>query len=143
MDPALFHELCQLASATAARFPSVALVLLFGSVARDQARGDSDADIGVLGGDFWQKLELGSVLASRLGREPHVVELERAPEALAYEVARTAIVLFERVPGIWPRYQGGAATRFFDFQPAHRRFVEGARRRLIRELQSRQGVERG
>lgn len=143
MEPALVQELRQLAGASASRIPEVTLVVLFGSVARDNARPDSDADLGVLGGGFWQQLELGSTLAARLGREPHVVDLERASEAFAYEVARTGIVLFERAPFTWARFQGSAATRFFDFQPAHRRFVEGARLRLVAELQRPRGVERG
>jgi predicted nucleotidyltransferase len=113
--------------------PSIRLAVLFGSVVRGGARIDSDADIAILGGGFWQQLALGSALSGELGREPHVVDLHHAPEALAYEVARSGLPLFEREPFDWARFQAGAASRFFDFQGARDRCIEGVRRRLLRE----------
>lgn len=117
------------------------LVVLFGSVARGGARADSDADIGVLGGGFWDQLALGSALAGELGREPHVVDLHRASDVLSYEVARAGIPLFESEPFTWARFQATAASRFFDFQPARERCLASLRKRLLREAAAAQGKD--
>jgi predicted nucleotidyltransferase len=109
------------------------LVVLFGSVARGGARADSDVDIGVLGGGFWQQLALGSALAGELGREPHVVDLRHASDVLSYEVARAGVPLFESEPFAWARFQATAASRYFDFQCARERCAAGLRQRLLRE----------
>lgn len=47
------------ALAAASSHPEVDAIVLFGSSARGQARPDSDADIGILGGGFWQILLAG------------------------------------------------------------------------------------
>lgn len=117
------------------------LVVLFGSVARGGARSDSDVDIGVLGGGFWQQLALGSALAGELGREPHVVDLHHASDVLSYEVARAGIPLFEGEPFAWARFQASAASRFYDFQPARELCAAGLRRRLLREAATALGKD--
>jgi predicted nucleotidyltransferase len=122
-----------IASEQARAMVGLRLVVLFGSVARGIARADSDVDIGVVGGGFWQQLALGSALAGELGREPHVVDLHHASDVLAYEVARAGVPLFESEPFAWARFQANAASRFFDFQPARERCVAGLRQRLLRE----------
>jgi hypothetical protein len=95
------------------------------------------------GGEFWRQLELGSAVAAELGREPHVVDLRTAPEVLAYEIARTALLLFERERFGWARFQARAAARFFDFQPAHERCVAAAKARLAREADAAREAKRG
>jgi predicted nucleotidyltransferase len=130
-EPVPVEALRALAAGHALRVPGLQLVVLFGSVARGSARPGSDADIGVLGGAFWEQLQLGSALAAELGREPHVVDLGQAPEALAYEIARTGLPLFAEGPFTWAQFQAGAALRFFDFQTARQRCVEGVRRRVL------------
>ncbi len=132
----------------AAVLPGLELVILFGSAARGGAssgapRPDSDADIAVLGGGFWPQLGLGSALAARLGREPHVVDLRHAPEALAYEVARTGQLLYEHEPFAWARFQANAASRFFDFQTVREHCAQGVRRRLLQEQTRRLGGKHG
>ena len=102
-----------LAAEGAAATPGIVLVVLFGSVAAGSARADSDADIAVLGGDSWKALELGSSLAARIGREPHVVDLGDAPDALRFEIARGGVMLFEAEPYAWARFQAEAAIRYF------------------------------
>jgi predicted nucleotidyltransferase len=124
------ESLRALARLEAARLPGLRLVVLFGSVAAGTARPDSDADIGVLGGDPWQTLELGSALAARIGREPHVVDLGAAPEALRFEVARGGVLLHEAEPFLWARFQAEAAIRYFDLKPVIDLCAEGVRRRL-------------
>jgi predicted nucleotidyltransferase len=111
----------------------VRLVVLFGSVARGNARPDSDVDIGILGGGFWPQLELGSRIAARLQREPHVVDLAQAGELLRFEVARDGVCIFERGQDTWPRFRAQAMIAYWDFAPIMRICAEGARRRLLQE----------
>jgi predicted nucleotidyltransferase len=117
-------------AAGAAANPGLRLVVLFGSVATGKARPDSDADIAVLSGDFWKSLELGSALAAQLGREPHVVDLASASDALRFEVARHGVMLYEAEPFAWPEYQARAAVLYFDLKPIIERCTEGVRARL-------------
>jgi predicted nucleotidyltransferase len=121
------------AAASVGRIAGLRLVVLFGSVAQQRARADSDADIAVLGGDFWQALEAGAALGSILQREPHVVDLATAPTALRFEIARSGILLFEAEPMLFARFQAQAALEYFDFAPLRERCVEGVRARLRRE----------
>jgi predicted nucleotidyltransferase len=138
-------ELRRSASLQAASLPGLRLVILFGSITRSRSiaggpRIDSDVDLALLGGDYWLQLGLGSELAARLGREPHVVDLRTAPEALAFEVARTGILLFEHERFAWASFQATAASRYFDFQPARQRCIEGTRRRLLEQARAAQGI---
>jgi predicted nucleotidyltransferase len=115
------------------RWPGVTLVVVFGSVPAGRARPDSDVDIGVLGGGFWDQLGLGSELGRRLGREPHVVDLATASDWLRFEVARGGILVFEKEAGTWPAFQAQAAVRYFDLAPMIALCADGVRRRLQRE----------
>lgn len=126
MDEGLLERLRK----SATRFSDVRLIVLFGSVARGEALSWSDADIGVAGAEFWTGLEVGAELESVLGRESHVVELDRASDWLRYEVARGGIVLREREPWAWARFQAEAAVRWFDIAPIVALCAEGARKLL-------------
>jgi predicted nucleotidyltransferase len=108
-------------------------VALFGSTATGLPRADSDADIAMLGGNFWKDLELGAQLAALLGREPHVVDLAHASDALRFEVARTGILLWQREPDRWALFQARAALFYFDLGPLIERCAAGVRERLRRE----------
>jgi predicted nucleotidyltransferase len=113
----------------ASEFPEARLAVLFGSVARGTPAAWSDADIAILGLPYWSALELGSRLASELGREPHIVDLERAATRLRYLVAREGMLLHEE-PGAWARFRAEAMLGWFDFEPIHALCVQGARRSL-------------
>jgi predicted nucleotidyltransferase len=129
----LSAKLTSTARQEADRVPGLRLVVLFGSVATGQARPDSDADLALLGGDFWRALELGATLAGVLARQPHVIDLSTAPDMLQYEVAKTGIPLYEAEPWVWARFQARAMLSYFDLRPLRSRCAEGVRRRLRRE----------
>jgi uncharacterized protein len=120
----------ELAASRAETIPGLRLVILFGSLARGKARSDSDMDLAVLGGDDWKALELCSLLASRAGREPHMVDLASASELLRFECARDGVLLYEAGPLMWAHFQAEAALRYYDLQPAVEFCAEGVRRRL-------------
>lgn len=116
---------------------NVRLIVLFGSMARGRASASSDVDIGVLGAEFWQALHIGAELARLCAREPHVVELDLAPELLRYEIARDGIALYECEPDAWARFRAEAIVRYLDFKPTLDLCVAGARRHLL--AQARHG----
>jgi predicted nucleotidyltransferase len=109
------------------------LVVLFGSLARGQALPTSDADIGILGGEFWDQLAAGAAIGSLLGREAHVVDLAAGSDVLRYEIARDGVPLHQADAVVWPRFRAEAIVRYLDFQPVLAICAEGARARLRRE----------
>jgi predicted nucleotidyltransferase len=112
-------------------FTDARLIVLFGSVARGDPLAWSDADIGIAGSEFWRALEIGGALASRLGREPHVVDLDTASDWLRFSVARDGILLYEREPDTWARFQAEAALRWYDLAPLVALCADGVRRSLM------------
>jgi predicted nucleotidyltransferase len=129
LDPSLASDLARIAAKT----PGVRLVLLFGSAATGHARTDSDADIGVIGGEFWGQMQMGGALSIGLRREPHVVDLAEASDWLRFEAARDGVLIHEGEPGLWSRFKAEAMLRYFDLAPIIAICAEGVRRRLIAE----------
>jgi predicted nucleotidyltransferase len=136
VSAALHPDLLSDLARTAARAPGVRLVILFGSTSRGQARPDSDVDIGVLGGEFWDQLRLGSELSIALRREPHVVDLARASDWLRFEAARDGILIYEREPRSWSGLKAEAMLRYFDLAPIIAICAEGTRRRLLADARA-------
>jgi predicted nucleotidyltransferase len=118
----------------AARHPSAELVVLFGSVARGTPFRWSDADIGVLGGSWMEQLALGAELGRVIGRDPHVVDLARASEALRHEISSHGRLISETRAGAWARYRAESFVRWFDLAPIRRLCAGGVRRRLLRQV---------
>jgi predicted nucleotidyltransferase len=121
------------AAGVAGTVANARLFVLFGSVARGEARSDSDVDLAVLGPEYWDVLRVGATLAAELGREPHVVDLATAPDLLRYEVAAHGILLFEHEPFAWARFRAESAVRYFDLAPVIATCAAGVRRRLAAE----------
>jgi predicted nucleotidyltransferase len=113
--------------------PGVRLVVLFGSVVTGKARADSDADVAILGGEFWEQLEMGSRLGKLLGREPHVVDLHTASDRLRFEVARGGLLVFESPPGEWTEFKASAMVRYWDLAPIIAICAAGVEKRLRSE----------
>jgi predicted nucleotidyltransferase len=132
VNPLTSGQLRELREAIGA-IPGVRLVVVFGSVARGKAFPGSDVDVGVMGGGFWDQLELGSQIGALLRREAHVADLGTAGEMLRYLVARDGIPIFEIDPTAWPRFQAEAAIAYFDFEPTLRLCAEAARHRVRAE----------
>ncbi|MDF3070586.1 MAG: uncharacterized protein K0R38_6187 [Polyangiaceae bacterium] len=84
-------ELQQIRDALAS-VPGVKLALVFGSVARGQAREGSDVDVAVLGADL-DVAELSARISEATGREAQVVRLEDATIPLLEELLSDGIVV--------------------------------------------------
>ena len=121
----------------ATRWPDVRLIVVFGSAATGRARPDSDVDVGVLGGGFWEQLEVGSEIGRLMGREPHVVDLATASDWLRFEVARDGQLAYQIEPSAWARFRAESAVRYFDLAPIIALCSEGVRRRLLKEAEGR------
>jgi uncharacterized protein len=120
-----------------AKYPGVELVVAFGSVARGQARPDSDVDVGVWGGGFWGQLAIGTDIGRRIDKEPHVVDLAVASEWLRFQIARDGFLLYEGKPGAWNEFKAQAMLRYWDVAPIIALTAAGVRRRLLREAEDR------
>ncbi len=111
----------------------IRLVVLFGSVARGGARADSDVDVAVLGGEFWDQLDLGNEMAALLAREPHVVEMGGISDWLRFQIAHDGVLVYEAAPGLWTRFKAQAMVLYWDLAPTIALCSAGVKRRLVRE----------
>jgi predicted nucleotidyltransferase len=116
--------------------PGLKLAVLYGSVVTGKCRPDSDLDIGLSGGGFWDQLAIGSEIGRSFQREPHVVDLDAASDWLRYEVARGGRLLFESQRGSWARFQAESALRYFDLVPTIQKCSEGLRRFMARRAEA-------
>jgi len=115
---------------------AVELAVLFGSIARDTDRRDSDLDIGVRLGDDSPALRLSveRALARAVAeRRLDVIYLDEAAPQLRFEIARDGVVLVERVPYAWPDFRARAMIDWWDWAPLarliHRAAAERTRER--------------
>jgi predicted nucleotidyltransferase len=78
--------------------PGVELAMVFGSVARESARDDSDLDIAVSGASI-DLLALSAAIAHQVDSEVHVVSLEQASIPPLESIIDDGIAVFERHAG--------------------------------------------
>ena len=116
----------------ATSLPEVKLAVLFGSVARGQARKDSDVDLGVLLDPDTREVRIHAEaeLGRAAGREVHIVHLSEAPPLLRFEISRDGVVLHEREEGLWTGFKARAMVDWWDWAPYAKRIEEAAIRRL-------------
>jgi len=109
-------------------------VYLFGSVARGEARADSDVDVGVL----FEEAPPASLHAPQYGieaelerllhRQVQVIPLNRASPDLVHRVLRDGRLLLDRDRGARIRFEVHSRNEYFDVLP----FMERYRRPRLR-----------
>lgn len=138
IDAAIAREL--------AAFPEVAAAWLFGSVARGQARRDSDIDIAVLLRD--RSLTLASshrlvrTLAARLeraapGRPVDLVLLAAQSPIFVHRVLTDGRLVLDADVERRIDFESNASSRYFDFLPTYRMAASVARDGIRRWLERR------
>lgn len=104
-----------------AAVPNLTLLVLFGSMARARARVGSDVDLGVQCDGEVNLDVLHVAIASRLGTDLiDLVEIRRVAPLLAFQIARTGRLIFERSPGMFRQFQSLAARRYADAEKYRR-----------------------
>ncbi len=116
--------------------PDLQLLVLFGSAVRGRARAESDVDLGVQCDGPADPDTLYLAIAPRLGTDRlDLIDLRRADPLLAFQVARTGRLLFERHPGAFHQFQSLASRRYGDTEKLRR-----AQRRAIQVFLEREGL---
>ncbi len=116
--------------------PDLRLLVLFGSTAKGRAGRRSDVDLGVQCDRAADLDGLHVAIASRLRTERvDLVDLRRAGPLLAFEVARTGRVLFERRPGAFREFQSLASRRYSDSEKFRR-----SQRHALHAFLAREGL---
>jgi predicted nucleotidyltransferase len=101
-------------------------VYLFGSVARGEARADSDVDVGIL---FEQappatldapQFAIEAALERLLGRAVQVVALNRASPDLVHRVLRDGRIVLDRDRAARIRFEVRKRNEYFDMAPIRR-----------------------
>src|SRR3990170_2287583 len=104
--------------------PALDLLVLFGSTVKGRRRAGSDLDAVYL------------ALAGRLGTgRLDLVDLRRAGPVLAFEIARSGRLLFERRPGTFREFQSLASRRYCDTAK-----LRASLQRAIRVFLGREGL---
>lgn len=121
------------AQAVSARHPSLRLLVLFGSRARDEGGQGSDWDFAYLADRGLDPLALRADLVERLGTDQlDLADLERAGGLLRFRAARDGRVLFEREPEAFARFWMDAVRFWCDAQPVVAAAYEDVLARLPR-----------
>ena len=106
--------------------PEVGFALLFGSVARGEARPTSDVDVAVRFRGAWPPglahplFTLAADLPRRLRRSVDVVDLAAASPGLAFAVAAEGVMIWEITPGLVDLFRATAYGRYHDTAPLRR-----------------------
>jgi predicted nucleotidyltransferase len=113
------------------------LLVLFGSAAGSRTRAGSDIDLAIRCDGPADLDALYASIAERLHADPiDLVDLRGAGPLLAFEVARSGRLIFERHPGVFRQFQSLASRRYCDTAKLRR-----AQRRAIHAFLEREGLE--
>jgi predicted nucleotidyltransferase len=119
----------------AASIGGLDLVVLFGSRATGRFTSRSDIDLAVRSnlppGPARRTQEVD--LARAVGAGAEIVFFNDAPPQLRFEIARSGLVVAERLPGLWVRERARAMVDWWDWAPLARRMHAAAIARLRRE----------
>jgi predicted nucleotidyltransferase len=114
--------------------PELRLAVMFGSQATGRAGAGSDVDVGILPVDpamtLAEELALASALSAASGAEVDLVRLDADDPVLGREVARAAVCLFEREPGVFAAWRADAVSRWIDLEET----LSPHRERFLRRL---------
>lgn len=109
----------------------VVAAYLYGSVARNVHRSQSDVDVALLLDDDppetldGLRLDLASRLGDELGRPVDVVILNRAPCDLAHRVRRDGVILIDRDRRRRVAWEVKSRNEYFDMEPIRRLYRHG------------------
>jgi uncharacterized protein len=99
----------------AVTIPDLELLVLFGSAVKDRRGSRSDVDLAIRCSGPADLDALYFALAPRVGTDRlDLVDLRLAGPLLAFEVARSGRLLFERRPGAFREFQSLASRRYCD-----------------------------
>jgi predicted nucleotidyltransferase len=116
--------------------PDLELLVLFGSLVKGRRTVRGDIDLGAQCDGPADLDALYLAIAPRLGTDRvDLIDLRRADPLLAFEVARTGRLLFERRPGAFRAFQSLASRRYGDTAKLRR-----AQRRAIHVFLEREGL---
>jgi predicted nucleotidyltransferase len=116
--------------------PDLQLLVLFGSAVKGRAAAESDLDLAVLCDGLADPDALFLALAPRLRTDRlDLVDLRRAGPLLAFEVARSGVLLFEKSAGLFRQFQSFASRRYADT-----RKLREAQRRAIQVFLQQEGL---
>jgi predicted nucleotidyltransferase len=108
--------------------PDLELLVLFGSAATGRARSSSDLDLAVSCEGPADLDALYVALAPRFRTDRlDLVDLRQVTPLLAFQIARTGLVLFERSAGLFRQFQSLASRRYADthkLREAQRRAIQ-------------------
>lgn len=114
--------------------PNVVAVYLFGSHAKGRAKAGSDIDLALLlreNPEYDYRLRVMSELADLLKAEVDVLVLRQCGILMQRQVLRYGIVLFERDRRTRIAFEILSRKMYFDFLPAHRRYVAKMEERIL------------
>ena len=110
------------------RIPGLAAAYLFGSVARGDARSDSDIDVGLLYETApaltleAQPFMVAAELESHFGRSVDLIVMNTAPVDLVHRILAEGVLLFQANPSARIAFEVRARNEYFDMLPILKRY---------------------